>query len=419
MTAIHRTDASARRPSAGLDGSAYDIVQRMLPCLDTHLMHSSRFSSSDDSIVTASQELSWDGSSGRADSSDGTLFDVSENDEFDRAYQQYSQTAHMGVLDPEYQTFTSRNGYGAVVYTVRDGTLVVSGDPLAAPEHFGPLLDELARFRKKKHLKIAFMGVSETFAMYAQKRRWIPLKVGRERVLNPITNKILSNQGAGKRMLGQNRRLLDPERGAISIGVYAPGIHGVDQAMEVELQIIYDQWRAERNCKKEKDLQTFVTVYDLFCRRNVTFFLYTSDRDGRVNGFAALRNVGARSGFHLDPCIASPTAPRGITDLLIVTAMRLLREAGVSYMCLGHEPLLDLGDMPNQDGIKARVARDMFHRVVDSAQLGGKRTYNDKFHPDESQSSELYVVLPGGPSLLRQAAAVMHVANIRIRRLLR
>jgi len=74
--------------------------------------------------------------------------------------------------------------------------------------------------------------------------------------------------------------------------------------------------------------------------------------------------------------------------------------------------------MPNQDGLKARMARDMFHRVVDSAQLGGKRTYNNKFHPDESQSSELYVVLPGGSSLLRQAAAVMHVANIKIRRLL-
>ncbi|OAQ63939.1 hypothetical protein VFPFJ_11303 [Purpureocillium lilacinum] len=417
MATFRRTD-TPRLPGARLDVGAHDIVQRMLPCHETkHLVSTSRFSS-DGSVVTLSQDILSDGSSGRADSSDSTLFDVFESDEFDRAYQQHSQTAHMGVLDPEYQTFTSQNGYGAVVYTVKDGTLVVSGDPLAAPEHFEPLLEELAQFRKKNRLKIAFMGVSETFAMYAQKRNWIPVRFGRERVLNPMTNKILSNQGAGKRMLAQNRRLLDPKREGISIGIYAPGINGIDRSMEVQLQVIYDQWRVERNCKKEKDLQTFVTVYDLFCRRNITFFLYTSDREGHVNGFAALRNVGAKNGFHLDPCIASPTAPRGITDLLIVTAMQLLRDTGVSYLCLGHEPFLDLGDMPNQDGLKARVARDMFHRVVDSAQLGGKRTYNNKFHPDESQSSELYVVLPGGSSLLRQAAAVMHVANIKIRRLL-
>ncbi|OAQ57646.1 hypothetical protein VFPFJ_11736 [Purpureocillium lilacinum] len=324
----------------------------------------------------------------------------------------------MGILDPEYQVFTSQHGWGTLVYKVRNGTLVVSGDLLAPPEHFQHLLGELAEFRKAKRLKLAFMGVSDTFAAYAQEQGWTTLRVGRERVLNPTTNKILLNQGAGKRMIGQNRRLLDPNRGRIDLGVYAPAINGIDSSMEAQIQVIYDQWRQGRNCRKAKGLQTFVTVYDLFSRRNITFFIYTKSQQGTINGFAGLRSVGAHSGFHLDPCVASSTAPRGITDLLIVTAMKMLRDAGVSYLSLGHEPFLDLGDMPNQNGMKARVARDMFHRVVDSAQLSGKRTFNDKFHPDESQSSDLYVVLPGGPSLVRQAAAVMHVANIKIRRLL-
>ena len=399
------------------EARAHDVVHRMLPCVAAKLFMLD-CSSLNHSIVTASRDSLSDGSAGRANSSDTTLVDSYESDDFNAAYQQYSQTAHMGILDPEYQVFTSQHGWGTLVYKVRNGTLVVSGDLLAPPEHFQHLLGELAEFRKAKRLKLAFMGVSDTFAAYAQEQGWTTLRVGRERVLNPTTNKILLNQGAGKRMIGQNRRLLDPNRGRIDLGVYAPAINGIDSSMEAQIQVIYDQWRQGRNCRKAKGLQTFVTVYDLFSRRNITFFIYTKSQQGAINGFAGLRSVGAHSGFHLDPCVASSTAPRGITDLLIVTAMKMLRDAGVSYLSLGHEPFLDLGDMPNQNGMKARVARDMFHRVVDSAQLSGKRTFNDKFHPDESQSSDLYVVLPGGPSLVRQAAAVMHVANIKIRRLL-
>ncbi|KAJ6438145.1 hypothetical protein O9K51_08734 [Purpureocillium lavendulum] len=401
------------------DARAHDVVHRMLPSIAAKLSLFDDESPLDCNRTAISRDSMSDGSSDRTNSSDDTLVDSYETDEFHVAYQQYSQTAHMGILDPDYKVFSSRHGWGAVLYTIKNGTLVVSGDPLAQPDNFGPLLAELAEFRRTRRLKLAFMGVSETFAAYSQKKGWTTLRVGRERVLNPMTNKILSNQGAGKRMLGQNRRLLDPSRGGITLGIYAPAIGGIDSSIEARLQVIYDRWREERNCRKGKDLQTFVTVYDLFCRRSITFFIYATDQQGSIAGFAALRSLGAQSGFHLDPCIASSTAPRGITDLLIVTAMKLLRDAGISYLSLGHEPFLDLGgDMPNQGGMKARVARDMFHRVVDSAQLNGKRTFNDKFHPDESLSSDLYVVLPGGSSLVRQAAAVMHVANIKIRRLL-
>jgi hypothetical protein len=50
--------------------------------------------------------------------------------------------------------------------------------------------------------------------------------------------------------------------------------------------------------------------------------------------------------------------------------------------------------------------------------VGGKVSYHDKFHPDESLESNLYTVIPKGPLQVQQSAAIMHVANIKFRRLI-
>lgn len=405
---------------AAIDDAVRRIVQGMLCHVEAKPGASDTLSSNGARIGDAAHSsLPADSSdSSRTYSSDGTLFDSDSDDDFCRAYWRYSCASHMGVLDPGYRVFTSQRGLGSLLYTVRNRTLVVSGDPLCSPHHFGPLLEELRRFRRAEGLRIAFMGVSGAFVAYAREQGWLSLQFGRERVVNPTTSKVLHDKGAGRRMASQNRQLLDPERGGITLGVYAPGVQAAEPQREAELQAIYDAWREARNRSKGSGLQTFVTVYDLFSRRNMALFVYTCDGQGRANGFAALRGLGASGGFHLDPCIAAAGAPRGITDLLVVTAMRLLAAAGVPYLSLGYEPLLDLDGVPEQEGVVARLARATYRRVVDSAQLGGKKSYNDKFRPDEELSSSLYVVLPGGASVLQQAVAVMHVANIKMRRLL-
>lgn len=89
---------------------------------------------------------------------------------FSRAYRRFGRAAHMGVLDRSYRVFASRHGRGAVVYNVKHGTLVVTGDPLCAPEHWGPLLAELRRFRRARGLRLAFMNVGDAFANYARRQ---------------------------------------------------------------------------------------------------------------------------------------------------------------------------------------------------------------------------------------------------------
>ncbi|KAJ4328120.1 hypothetical protein N0V84_001489 [Fusarium piperis] len=336
---------------------------------------------------------------------------------FDQAYQLHARTAHMGILDPAYKVFTSRQGLGALLYKLQARTAVVAGDPLCTVEHRTPLLQEFAIFRKRHGFGIAFVGASADFALYAQQQGWTTLSFGHERVINPLTNKVLRNQ-ASKRMISQNRMLLDPKRGGTSLRIYCPSVTGVDAALETRLQQLYDDWRLERNHKCAKDLQAFVTIYDLFSYPASTLFLYTTDKDGSITGFATLRALGAQNGFHIDPFIASSTAPRGITDLLIVTAMQILKHADIGYLSLGFEPASDIQEVHGQTKFESWVWKQGYNRVIKSVPVTGKTTYFKKFHPDESLSSDLFICVPGRGIPVRGSLALMQFANMNVWQLL-
>ncbi|SPJ79921.1 uncharacterized protein FTOL_08312 [Fusarium torulosum] len=340
-----------------------------------------------------------------------------QNAAFDSAYHLYARTSHMGVLDPSYKIFTSKAGHGSLLYKLQARTIIIAGDPLCSEYHRQPLLEELYQYRKSCGLGLAFVGVSQEFAEYARQHGWATLHFGYERVLNPLTNKVLQKQ-ASKRILSQNKQLLDPKRGAVSVHLYCPSVQGVNSALETQLQKLYDEWRNERNRNKTGCFQAFVTVYNLFSHPDSTVFLYTSDSKGQPNGFATLRALGAQTGFHIDPCIATQSASRGITDLLIVTAMELLKNAEIGYLSLGFEPLDALEEIHGKSDLQSWLWKRGYSRMIKSVPTSGKVTYFNKFYPDETLASKLFICLPGRGLPVLESIALMHFANMDIRKLL-
>ncbi|KAA8649312.1 hypothetical protein EYZ11_007051 [Aspergillus tanneri] len=329
----------------------------------------------------------------------------------------YGSVSHMGMLDRSYRFFVNKDQTGALCYKVLNHVAIVSGDPLCEPDQFDAILDEFARYRKRHSWELAFMGASEVFAKYARKQRWNTMQFGVERVLNPRTNDVLLERSS-KRVLVQNRQLLHPDKGGITLGVYVPA-YSEDLAFQSELMAIYDAWREQRNQSATSTSQAFITVYNPFDFPNLMTFLYTRGPDGTINGFAALRRVGANNGYHIDPCIAAPGAPKGITDLLTYAAMALLHRADVSHLSLGYEPLTELGEISGMSLTLERITRSMYHHTYQRLPIRGKKAYHDKFRPDASQESGLYVVFPAGAPGIRQMLAIAHMANISIRKLMR
>ncbi|KAJ6103341.1 hypothetical protein N7486_005768 [Penicillium sp. IBT 16267x] len=396
-TSLDDRDTRDHAPGISLSASS-TVVGRSEPISETHPANKSReqgdiFCLEDFSTMTAIQRLTA----------------------------QYGRVAHMGMLDHSYRFFVNKARTAALSFKVQNRVVIVGGDPLCDPDPVAirGLLDEFAEYRARRHWRIAFMGASESFVrdyVEVQPQKWTTIRFGTERVLNPQTNDVLLER-SGKRIAVQNRQLLNPHKGGVTLGLYVPAIHGTDAQLQSDLVAIYDAWRAERN--HSNGPQAFITVYDPFALPNLMTFIYSRDSDGRVNGFAALRRLGC-GGYHIDPCIAAPGSPKGISDLLIVAAMALLNRAGVSYLGFGFEPARTLlpEDVRGMRSPLASLTRDLYGHTFLRLPIHGKKAYHDKFRPDPTQDSGLYLVFPDGVPGPRHLLAMMHMANISLRKML-
>ncbi|RJE23188.1 Uncharacterized conserved protein DUF2156 [Aspergillus sclerotialis] len=341
------------------------------------------------------------------------LDDLKTTDTIKQLAADYGRISHMGILDRSYSFFMNEARTAALSFKVQNKVAIVEGEPLCDPDSFDGLLAEFEEYRKRFGWSIAFMGASGAFVDYARERSWTTLQFGRERVLNPMTNDVLLER-SGKRMLVQNRQLLDPVKGGITLGLYVPS-HEDDLGLQRELISIYDAWRLERN--RSSSPQAFITVYDPFSLPDLMTYIYTRGPDGVANGFAALRKIGANQGYHIDPCIAAPDAPRGVSDLLVFAALALLNRAGVSYLSFGYEPLDTLEEITGMARPIEKVTRTLYHHTFQRLPIGGKKAYHDKFRPDQFQESSLYLIFPAAVPSPRQVVAMAHIANVSIRKL--
>jgi len=354
----------------------------------------------------------------KADGNTFTLDDFAALTALNSLFERWGRASHMGILDPSYSFFMSKQRNAALYYKVKNKTAIVGGDPLCPADLYPALLEEFRRFRKQHGWGIAFLGATDNFIGYAkQQKKWVTMRFGTERVLNVSTNSVLHGT-EGKRMIKQNKQLLDPRRGGIRIDTYVPA-QGRDLVLEHKLADVYNSWREHRNQTGRS--QAYMTVFDPFALPNLMVYIYTTDGrdpDSRPNGFAALRKIGP-DGYHIDPYCATPDAPRGITDLLIFSAMALLHHAGMTYLSLGFEPAKDLTEICSLSRPIARIIGSCYRRAFQHLPVSGKKAYHDKFHPDEKLGTDLYLVYPEGVPTLRNALALMHVTNIRTTQLIK
>ncbi|RFU32960.1 hypothetical protein B7463_g3381, partial [Scytalidium lignicola] len=343
-----------------------------------------------------------------------TLGDFAAVYALDALADEYGRVSHMGILDQSYSFFITKDLDAALYFKVKNNICLVGGDPLCPEKLYPELLEQFAQYRRKHHWGIIFVGASDTFVSYAEQQNWTTLQFGSERVLNPVTNPVLREETA-KRIATQNRQLLNPSKGGITLGIYNPSIVK-DVELEKQLVAVYDAWRDARN--QTQSPQAFITVYDPFAIPGLMTYIYTKDHAGTPNGFAALRRIGANNGFHIDPCVPAPSAPRGISDLLIFSSMALLNAAGCTYLSFGYEPLTQPGEISGMPSWVEKVTRKTHKSVFKGLKVSGKKVYHDKWCPDETQSTGLHLVFPSGTPGIQHIIAVMHFANISIKSLL-
>ena len=324
---------------------------------------------------------------------------------------------HGGILDPNYSFFLNASNSAMINFIIKDRVAVVGGDPLCSPERFDNVLADFGHYRKRHRLGVAIFGGSDQMLEYGKAQGWSSIRFGQERVLNPLTNPVLQGK-VQKQIIRQNKALLDPQRGGNSVHIYTPATSGRDGPLEGALRGVYEAWKHAKSQNGKP--QRYTTVYDPFALPDLMVYVYTRSRDGTPNGFAALRRLGSKCGYYIDPCVAAPGAPSRIPDLLYFTSMGLLNMLGCNYLAIGMEPTdsLELHGFPGKLGEYAKKAHNCLYA---SLKLGGKKEYHAKFRPDDELGSSLYLQFPGdggcpGP---RRIMSVVHFANISLREVAR
>jgi lysylphosphatidylglycerol synthetase-like protein (DUF2156 family) len=308
----------------------------------------------------------------------------------------------MGFQDPSYRVYINQAGDGAIIYKVLHRTAIISGDPLCSTDMTSALLQEFRKMCKQSGCKVAMVGASDRLARLAQQENGITMQFGTEKVINPATNPLLTGR-SGKRTVQKCRQLL---KSGLVVETYDPSLL-YDAEIEADITQIYDDWRTARN--ESQTCQAYVTVYDLFFLSDIMNYFVVRDQQREIVGFAALRKYKSKS--HLDPVIASPHAPRGTVDLLMLASFTLARDAGYTHLSLGFEPLRELRDITGMPGFMTKATRSVHKHIMTKLPLDGKQAFYQRFHPDEEQDGALHIIFFERPKL-RTALAMLHFANV-------
>ena len=80
------------------------------------------------------------------------------------------------------------------LYKILDKVAMISGDPLCHQDQYLSLVQEFETYCKKHHLRVAIVAGSESMAHIGQEHKWMMIRFGTEKVLNPTTNPLVGDQ---------------------------------------------------------------------------------------------------------------------------------------------------------------------------------------------------------------------------------
>lgn len=300
----------------------------------------------------------------------------------------HSSVLHMGLTDVSFGVFINKNNDAALCFKIEKGVAVICGDPMCEPKFFDRTLQEFRHRYRHIARHVAFLGVSESFASYAKKMSWVTVQFGVERIINPLSNPLLAGN-EGKRIYIRSMQLLHPENVGLKLDIYDPS-HSRDPPLEAAMAHAYESWRTAR--QDSQKVRTFLTIFSVSSTPSGMMYLYIRGSDGALHGFAGLRKLGVERGYHLDPCIETPWASKGNSDLLIIAAMALLKYLGVSYLSLGYKPSNNIGEITGMPRLIIWAARSLYHHLFQTLFIDGKMKFQNCFRPDDNQKSSLCLV---------------------------
>jgi len=283
----------------------------------------------------------------------------------------YGYNAHSLVsIAPGAEMWASPDIDGAIIYGEFGRVWLAAGDPLAAPEDAAELARQFAAFAKRKNRVVAFVPTSAEFARKVAPKDFSGVKCGAAPYFD-LQNWNPRGDSAKKLRAGVNQA----KRSGVEIEVVAD----IADSFRKETADLCFDWLGARPAGT-----TFGWLVALDPFMHSEYKKYFAARvNGKLVGFLAASPIPARKGWYLEDVISEPNAPQGTATLLVVEALKRLKEEGATLATLGTAPLATDGpdDVQTEHRVVARALYVTSRRFGHIYNFEGLRRFKSKFVP--------------------------------------
>lgn len=311
---------------------------------------------------------------------------------------QWGHSPSVTILDPVCEIFRSAHIDGIIGYRNSRGCHVVFGDPIAAPENVIAMAEAFKEFSQSQKKSIVYLTASPSFTKLMYKKNGGSfIEVAEELTLDPHS---FPKQGSKGRLLRKKMNHASHE------GVIIKEYSFNDSHTQNEIESVGEAWLKGRHGP-----QIYFAHVHLFDDKMGKRWFY-AEKEGRLVGVALLNRLDAENGWLLHMLMATPDAPSGTSESLVLSIMEVLTQEGCHFLSFGATPSDHLGEIKGMGRVGEWLSRYLFKSTKHLFQLDGRRNYWKKFDP-QSIPSFLYCSKPSlGP---KEIYGVMKAMNVSLK----
>lgn len=280
----------------------------------------------------------------------------------------YGNAASDALLDPNCQIFRIPSIEGVIGYRIVSRYAVAFGDPVCPLADRVNLAQAFHSYCQEQGLRVLYLVASEEFTNAMRQmqlcKMWI--EVAHILILNP--QKDPKQDSLARRNIQH----------AVKEGVIANEYLPLDLTLEQEMEEAGRIW-----VKARKGIQTYLSHVYLFDNRTGRRWFYA--RQGqRLVGVLMLNQV--ENGWLLNHLISLPDAPRGVSELLVATALEQLAKEGCPFFIAGVVPKQEAGEIEGLSKMMSSLLRYGYKLAMKFLRLKGRERYWEKFHPENKRA---------------------------------
>jgi lysylphosphatidylglycerol synthetase-like protein (DUF2156 family) len=268
---------------------------------------------------------------------------------------------------PPSQVFTTSGIDGAIGYRIHSKYAITFGDPICPEEHAPELATAFHQFCQENNLNIIYLIASEKFANWAiQNQCRVMMEVAEELIFDPQQN--LTD---GRKSHKLRNYIHHAEHEGVTFHEYLSH----DEQLEQSINEFGKEW-----LKSRRGPQIHLGILDFFDSRINRRWFYVQ-QEGRIVGVALLTKLDYEKGWLLKYLLTNLAAPRGTSEMLMLSILDVLRAEGCRFLTYGVVAANSLGEIVGLNKFSTFIARLGFSLTKWFFQLDRRKLFWKKFHP--------------------------------------